>query len=304
MMSDMVRHFQTNEEAIAAKGTVVQDGTWKNTLIIRRLSWTADMDHEEIPLVGQEDPHSDESLFMNGTLNIEGYFWDTRFIRYCTELGVGTGTIAATNSALFSYKQAGVNATRLFYGMICDSAEITIGKIHTFSGQFKVMDISPLLTDAELDAILETTSWTPAPVITSRPLTHRDMSVGGATPFSYGGTPRDIMGATIRVTRNAYIKDPLGSIKGTTAKHANRRTEVTLDFWHEDDVPFEDVIANTQRNLVFTLKTGTPNKLITITNWKPFTKPQDIDAGSTDPIMDTCTGAASGITVDDLVIAQ
>lgn len=302
MMSDMVRHFQTLEEA--TKGTVVKDGTWLNTMILRRLSWTADEDHEEIPIVGREDPHSDESLFLNGTLNIEGYFWDTRFMRYCTELGVGTGTIAKTNSALFTYLQGGANVTRLFYGMICDSCEITIGKIHTFSGQFKVMDISPLLTDAQLDVILETTAWTPAPAITSRPLTHRNMSEGTDIPFTYGGTERDLMGATIRVTRNAYIKDPLGSTIGTTAKHANRRIEVTLDFWHEDDVPFQDVIDNNQKNLVFTLKSGTPDTLITVNNFKPFTKPQDLDASSTDPIMDSVTGIASGIVVDPLTIAQ
>lgn len=301
MMSDLVRHFQSNAEV--TKGAVNPDQTWKNTLILRRLSWTADMDHEEIPIVGKEDHHSDESLFLNGTLNIDGYFWDTRFIRYCTELGNGAGTIEETNSAHFTYKQLGSNVTRVFYGMICDSCEITLGKIHTFSGQFKVMDISPLLSDAQVDAIFETTAWTPAPSITSRPLTHRDMSVGGATPFTYGGVERELMGATIRVTRNAYIKDPLGSIKGTTAKHANRRIECTLDFWHEDDVPFADVIANNQKNLAFTLKTGTPDILLNVTNFKPFTKPQDLDAASTDPIMDSVTGIASAISVDELIIA-
>lgn len=302
MMSDMVRHFQTNEET--TKGVVVKDSTWLNTLILRRLSWTADEDHEEIPIVGKEDPHSDESLFLNGTLNIEGYFWDTRFIRYATELAVGAGTIARTNSGHFTYKQGGVNKTRVFYGMIADSCEIRLGKIHTFSGQFKVMDISPLLNDAAVDTLFETTAWTPAPTIVSRPLTHRNMSAGGSTPFTYGGVTRELMGATIRVTRNAYIKDPLGSTKGTTAKHANRRTEVTLDFWHEDDVPFQDVIDNNQKNLVFTLKDGAPDTLITVNNFKPFTKPQDLDASSTDPIMDSVTGVASGITVDSLIIAS
>lgn len=302
MMSDVNKHFQTLEEV--TKGTIVPTGTWLNTMILRRLSWTADMDHEEIPLVGREDPHSDESLFLNGTLSIEGYFWDTRFMRYCTELASGAGTIAKTNSALFGYKQGGSNVTRIFKGLLCDSCEITIGKIHTFSGQFKCMDIMDLKTDAELDAVLGA-GFTPAPAITSRPLTHRNMVFDTEAPFTYGGVEREISGATIRVSRNAYVKDPLGSTRGTDIKHANRRTEVTLEFWHEDDVPFDDVVGNVQKDLVFMLKaTATTDTVITIDNFLPFTKPQDLDAGSTEPIRDSITGSAAGITVDPLVIAQ
>jgi len=301
MMSDVNKHFQTAEETV--KGTPTADATWLNTMIMRRLSWSADMDHEEIPIAGKEDPHSDESLFLNGTLNIEGYFWDTRFMRYCTELANGVGTIAKTNTGLFGYKLNGANTTRVFTGMLCDSCEITIGKIHTFSAAFKVMDILPLKTDAQLTTLLGT--FVPAPAITSRPLTHRDMVYDTEIPFSYGGVERDISGATIRVTRNAYVKDPLGSIKGTDIKHANRRLEVTIEFWHEDDVPFDDVIGNVQRDLVIMLKaTGTTDTKITIDNFLPFTKPQDIDAGSTDPIRDSVTGSATGITVDTLTIAQ
>jgi hypothetical protein len=301
MMSDVNKTFQTLEET--AKGEIVQDGTWLNTMIMRRLSWSADMDHEEIPIVGREDPHSDESLFLNGTLSLEGYFWDTRFMRYCTELANGVGTIAKTNTGCFGYKQNGVNATRVFYGILCDSAEITIGKIHTFSGQFKVMDISNLLTDAQVTTAFGS-SFVPAPAITSRPLTHRDMTTGTEDPFTYGGVAREISGATIRVTRNAYVKDPLGSIKGTDIKHANRRTEVTLEFWHEDDVPFQDVVGNVQKDLVFMLKAGTTDYKITIDNFLPYTKPQDLDAGSTDPLRDSVTGSAAGITVDELIVAQ
>lgn len=301
MMSDVNKHFQTAEETV--KGTPPTDATLLNTMIMRRLSWSADMDHEEIPIAGKEDPHSDESLFLNGTLNIEGYFWDTRFMRYCTELANGVGTIAKTNTGLFGYKLNNVNTTRVFTGMLCDSCEITIGKIHTFSAAFKVMDILPLKTDAEMTTLLGT--YTPAPAITSRPLTHRNMVDTSEIPFTYGGVERDISGATIRVTRNAYVKDPLGSIKGTDIKHANRRIEVTLDFWHEDDVPFEDVIGNVQRDLVIMIKaTGTTDTKITIDNFLPFTKPQDIDAGSTDPIRDSVTGSATGITADELIIAQ
>lgn len=301
MMSDVNKTFQTLEETV--KGTIVEDGTWLNTMILRRLSWSADMDHEEIPIVGREDPHSDESLFLNGTLSIEGYFWDTRFMRYCTELANGVGTIAKTNTGLFGYKQGGVNVTRIFTGMLCDSCEITIGKIHTFSGQFKVMDIMPLQTDAQIATLLGT--FTPAPAITSRPLTHRDMtSATNEIPFTYGGTERDISGATIRVTRNAYVKDPLGSIKGTDIKHANRRTEVTLEFWHEDDIPFDDVVGNVQKDLVFMLKAGTTDYKITVDNFLPYTKPQDLDSGSTDPLRDSVTGSAAGITVDALTVAQ
>lgn len=301
MMSDVNKHFQTLEETV--KGTVTEDGTWLNTMIMRRLSWSADMDHEEIPIAGKEDPHSDESLFLNGTLNIEGYFWDTRFMRYCTELASGAGTIAKTNTGLFGYKLNGANTTRVFTGMLCDSCEITIGKIHTFSGAFKVMDILPLKDDIALATLLGTS--TPAPAITSRPLTHRNMVFDAEIPFSYGGVERDISGATIRVTRNAYVKDPLGSTKGTDIKHANRRIEVTLDFWHEDDVPFEDVIGNVQKDLVFMINaTGTTDTKITVDNFLPYTKPQDIDSGSTDPIRDSVTGSATGITVDVLTVAQ
>jgi hypothetical protein len=302
MMSDVNKHFQTLEEV--TKGTVEQNGTWLNTMILRRLSWTADMDHEEIPIVGREDPHSDESLFLNGTLSIEGYFWDTRFMRYCTELAVGTGTIAKTNTACFGYKQGGTNMTRVFYGLLCDSCEITIGKIHTFSGQFKVMDISPLMTDAQVTTAFGGT-YVPAPAITSRPLTHRNMTDTTEIPFSYGGVERDISGATIRVSRNAYVKDPLGSTKGTDIKHANRRTEVSLEFWHEDDVPFDDVVGNVQKDLVIMLKaTATTDTKITVNDFLPFTKPQDLDAGSTEPIRDSVTGSAAGLTVDELIIAQ
>ena len=302
MMSDVNKTFQTLEEV--TKGTIVNNGTWLNTMILRRLSWSADMDHEEVPIVGKEDRHSDESLFLNGTLSIEGYFWDTRFMRYCTELAAGAGTIAKSNSGCFGYKLNGVNATRVFYGMVCDSCEITFGKIHTFSGQFKCMDISSALTDAQVLTAFGGT-YVPAPAITSRPLTHRNMKDTTEIPFSYGGVERAISGATIRVTRNAYVKDPLGSIKGTDIKHANRRVEVTLDFWHEDDVIFDDTVGNVAKTLIFMVKaTPTTDTKITITNFIPNTKPQDLDAGSTDPIRDTVTGSAASITVDSLVSAQ
>lgn len=293
---DYTRQIQTNEEA--TPGSITQDATWKNIGIGARFTQTAGTEHEEIPLLGKEDIHSDEVLFYNHTFSLTWYIFDTRFLRYCTELRGGSGTIDKTNTIMQTMLISGVQKTRLYKGTICDRISLEIGRVIKVTGTFKCMTVTNWLTDAEVLTACGA-AWTPAGAITSTPWTHR--SGGTTTPFTYGASTRDLKMMTLEISRNPAPKEPLGNTVPTYIRAGGRRINGSISLYAEDVGPLDDLLGNTPRNLIFRLHT-TPVDL-TATNAKFNDYQMDTDASSNELVDEVLQFVAPSCTVTALTVA-
>ena len=299
MPQDWTRQVQSSEET-GGVGVVTQDDTFKNIGIARRFTKTTNMEHEEIPMLGLEDLHADESLFQNNGFALSWLLFDTRFLRFCTEIRGGAGTIGNTNTFLQSVNIAGTQLTRIYKGTICDRITIEIAKLITVSGNFRCTEATNWLNDAAVLTELGTT-WAPAPTITSAPWTHRTSATN--TPFSYGGSNRDLQSMTLDISRNPAIKDPLGWDFPKTTRAGARRIGVTLNVWVEDNTPLADVVGLTPVTVIYTLQGATP-VTVTLNNFKPNDYSQDNDSASNDALVEQITGTAQTVQVSSLTVAS
>lgn len=297
MSQDWTRQIQTSEET--TKGVPVNNSTFKNIGIGSKLTEGISMTHEETPILGSPDIQDDANLEEHGTINISWFLFDTRFLRYCTENVGGVGTIEKTNTVIRTQKIDGVANTKAYYGVMCDSLTVNLDKMISCSGVFKHMTSTNWMTQAATDTALGATT-TYAPAITSTPWTHR--SAATTTPFTYGGSSRDIAKGTLTMARNVYEQMPLGSATPKTLRPGGRRIAFTFDTWVKDSAIIGDVKGMTAKAIVMTLFT-TP-VVITLANCKFNSYSSDSDAGSNDATMETIVGTAQTATVTALTVAS
>lgn len=295
---DWTRQIQSLEETVP--GVVDLDGTWKNIGISTRFTKRIGKEHEEIGLLGKEDIHDDADLFNDNSFALTWLLFDTRFLRYCTELRGGTGTIGKTNSLMQTMLVNGVQKTRLIRGALCERVTIDAGKLPRVTANFKCLSQSNWLDDAALEAEIQTVAWVPAPAITSKPWTHK--SSGTLTPFTYGAGARDLMAMSVDINRNPAIKDPLGHSDPKSIRAGGRRISSNVTVWLEDDVIMDDVQNMTGKNLVLRLH-STPVDL-TLTSFKPNDYTQDNDVNSFDALTEPITGTCTSVSVSPLTIVS
>jgi hypothetical protein len=295
---DWTRQIQSLEETVP--GEYDQDGTWKNIGIATRFTKRIGKEHEEIGILGKEDIHDDADLFNDNSFALTWLLFDTRFLRYCTELRGGTGTIGKTNSLMQTMLVGGVQKTRLITGALCERVTIDAGKLPRVTANFKCLQQSNWLTDAELEAEIGV-AFVPAPAITSKCWTHK--SALTLTPFTYGGVNRDLKMMSVDINRNPAIKDPLGYSDPKSIRAGGRRIGSNVTMWLEDNVIMEDVQAMLGKTLVLRLH-GTPNVDLTLGSFKPNDYTQDNDVNSFEALTEPITGTVETATVTALTVAS
>jgi hypothetical protein len=293
---DWTRQLQSLEEE--EPGVPTEDGVWENIGIATRFTKNISKDHEEIGLLGTEDLHDDAELFNNNSFSLTWLLFDTRFLRYCTELRGGSGTIGRTNTLMQTMLVGGEQKTRLVRGALCERVTIDVNKLPRITASFKCLSQSNWLTDAELEDEIGA-DFEPAPAVVSKPWTHR--SAATTEPFSYGGAARDVKMITIDVNRNPAIKDPLGHIDPKSIRAGGRRIQNNITMWLEDEVIMDDVQNFTPKALDIKLH-DTPDVFIAISNFKPNNYDQDNDVNSFDPLTEPISGTAAHISVDALTV--
>jgi hypothetical protein len=292
---DWTRQIQTCEET--SRGAVNQNQTWKNVGIGASLGESVPMIHSERPILGGEDIHSDIRMGEATRLSMSWGLIDTRWLRYCTELAVGTGSIAKTNSILHSQLVDDVEKSRVYRGIICDSVSLQLEKQYTANANFFAMNSTDWLTEAALDT-LNGASWIEAPALTSEELTHTS---AGADPCTLNGTPIDIARLTIDINRNAQEQRPNGLTGPKYIKRGARRIRVTLDTWLSGDT-IKQLVTNMSTNTLVYKLNSTPIS-VTLTRLKFNDYRCDSAADANDYQMETLVGVAGTIGVDALTVA-
>ncbi|HEY1248031.1 MAG TPA: phage tail tube protein [Nitrososphaera sp.] len=291
---DWTRQIQTNEEVI--RGEVNQNSTWKNVGIGASLGESVPMIHLERPILGGEDIHGDIRTGEATRLSMTWGLIDTRWLRYCTELALGTGTIAMSNSILHSQLVDDVEKSRVYLGCICDSVSLQLEKSYTANANFFAMGSTDWEDEAALAARLGA-SWIEAPALTSQEFTHTS---AGADPFTLDGTPMDVARLTIDINRNAQEQRPNGLTGPKYIKRGARRIRVTLDTWLKGDTNKQLVTDMLPHTLVYKLDgTGTD---ITLTGVKFNDYRCDSAADANDFQIETLVGVAQHIVVDPLTV--
>jgi len=293
---DWTKQLQSSEES--TKGTTQLNDTWKNIGIATKITEGIAMTHEEIPLLGTADRYDDALLEQHETVTINWMFIDTRFLRYCTEVPNGAGTIERTNSVLRGQKINNVANNKIYKGLMCDRCTINLDKLPSASATFKIMDSTDWLTQAATDTLIGGTT-TYAGTLTTTPWTH--LTSGSSTPFTYGGGGRDIEKGTIDITRNAMEVMALGNKQTRTMRSGFRRIAFNFDTWVKDSALIGDVKAMTARTVSMQLYT-TP-VTITLANCKFNSYTTDSDAGTGDIYKETLVGTAQTITATALTVA-
>jgi len=295
---DWTRQLQSLEETVP--GEVDEDGTWKNIGIATRFTKRIGKEHEEIGLLGKEDIHDDTDLFNDNSFALTWLLFDTRFLRYCTELRGGTGTIGKTNSLMQSMLVGGVQKHRLIRGALCERVTIDVAKLPRVTANFKCLSQSNWMDDAALEAEIGDL-YVPAPAVTSKAWTHK--TAGTLTPFTYGGSARDLRMMSIDVNRNPAIKDPLGHPDPKSIRAGGRRISNNVTMWLEDNTLMTDTQTwGAGKTLVIRLQAATPVDL-TLTGFKPNDYTQDNDVNSFDPLTEPLTGTCETVTVSPLTVA-
>lgn len=295
---DWTRQVQTLEEV--TPGTTPTNGTWLNIGIATKLTKNISKDHEEIGMLGKEDIYDDQNLFSNLSFTLSWLMFDTRFLRYCTEVRGAGGTIGKCFSLMQTMTIGGVQKTRLFKGCLCERVTIDIGKVIRATATFRCLNHTNWLTDAALATAIGA-SFVPAAAITTKPWNHK--SGGTATPFQYGASPRDIKAMSIDINRNPAIKDPLGADLPKSLRAGGRRVGANVTVWLEDDVPQDDVINMTAKNLVFTVNSS-PACSATLTNFRANDYSQDNDVNTFDPLTEPLTGTAENFSITLVTVAS
>ena len=296
-IQDWTRQVQSQEEA--TKGTTPNAGTFLNIGIGSKITEGIPMVHEEIPLLGLEDRYDDAKLEEHNTVTLSWLLIDTRFLRYCTEAAGGSGTINKGNTLLRSQKIDNVANTKLYKGAVCDRCTINLDKMVNVSATFKCMSSTDWLTQAALDTAIGA-GTTYAASLTTTPWTH--LTSGSATPFSYGGSARDIEKGTIEITRNAMEVMPLGSATARTIRSGFRRIAFNFDTWVKDSALIGDVKNMTSRTI--TMQLFTTPVTITLTDCKFNSYSTDADAGTGDIFKESLVGTAKSISVTALTVAS
>lgn len=295
---DVTRQVQTLEEV--TKGTVVQNGTWKNIGIASKLTEGIPMRHEEVPLLGTEDIYDDQKLEEHNMVTLNWLLIDTRFLRYLTEpAGGGAGTIDKGNSILWSRRINNVASTKVYLGCVADRCTINLDKRVSVTGVFKAMSSTDWMTQAATDTFIGASSVY-APALTTTPWTH--LTSGTTDPFLYNAVARDIEKGTIEITRNALEVMPLGLAPPRTIRSGFRRITFNFDTWVKDSALIGDVKNMTARTISMQLFT-TPI-LITLGACKFNSYSTDTDAGTGDIFKETLVGTAKTISVTSLTVAS
>lgn len=297
MPQDWTRQVQSSEEA--TKKVITQNDTWKNIGIVNKFDDSKVNTHEEVPILAGEDIHTDLQLELAKTFTMGWLVFDTRFLRYCTELRGGTGTIGKTNTLLRSALVDNVQATRIYKGVMCDRVTINLDKMIQCSGTFKTLDATDWLDDAAVTAAIGA-SPVFAPAIVSEPWTHRSNAV--ADPVTYGGSARDILKGTLDISRNVYQQYPWGDLLPLNERAGGRRITFNFDSWVKDSNLLGDVEGMTAKTIVIRLFTTPIN--ITLTNCKFNTHTMSSDSGSNEATMERMIGVAKSVSIDPLTVAS
>jgi len=293
---DWTKQIQTSEEF--TKGTTQVNDTWKNIGIGTKLTETIAMTHEEIPLLGLADRYDDSLLEQHETITIDWRLIDTRWLRYCTEVPAGAGTIERTNSVLRGQKINNVANNKVYKGCMCDSATINLDKMPSVSATYKIMSSTDWMTQAQTDTAIGGTT-VPAPSLTTTPWTH--LTSGIATPFVYGAGSRDIEKGTITINRNALEVMALGNQTTRTLRSGFRRITFTFDTWVKDSALIGDVKAMTARTV--TMQFFNTPIVLTLANCKFNSYTTDSDAGTGDIFKETLVGTAQTVSITSLTVA-
>ena len=296
-IQDWTRQIQTQEET--TKGTTPNNGAFLNIGIGTKITEGIPMVHEEIPLLGTEDRYDDARLEEHNTVTMSWLLIDTRFLRYCTESAGGSGTINKGNTILRSQKIDNVDNTKLYKGAVCDRCTINLDKMVNVSATFKCMTSTDWLTQAALDTAIGA-STTYATSLTTTPWTH--LTSGTATPFTYGGSARDIEKGTIEISRNALEVMPLGSATPRTIRSGFRRIAFNFDTWVKDSALIGDVKGMTARSI--TMQLFTTPVTITLGDCKFNSYSTDADAGTGDIFKESLVGTAKTVSVTALTVAS
>ena len=297
MSQDWTRQLQSSEEA--TKGVIVQNDTWKNIGIIKKFDDSRVNTHEETPILAGEDIHDDAQLELANSFTMGWLVFDTRFLRYCTELRGGAGTIAKTNTLIRSQLVNNVQNSRIYKGVMCDRITLNLDKLIQASGTFKTLDATDWLNDASVTAAVGA-SPVYAPTITTGPWTHRSNAV--ADPVTYGGSARDIQKGTLDISRNVYQQYPWGDLKPLNERAGGRRITFSFDTWVKDSALLGDVEGMTAKAIVIRLYTTPIN--ITLGSVKFNTHTMSSDSGSNEATMERMIGTAKTVVIDALTVAS
>lgn len=297
MSQDWTRQVQSSEETV--KGTPIQNDTWKNIGIVNKFDDSRVSTHEETPILSGEDIHDDAQLELSNSFTMGWLVFDTRFLRYCSEVRAGAGSIAKTNTILRSQLIDNVAKTRVYKGVMCDRITINLDKLIQCNGTFKTLDATDWLDTSALNTAIGA-STVFAPALTTGPWTHR--SNAAADPVTYGGSARDILKGTIDISRNVYQQYPWGDLKPLNERAGGRRISFNFDTWVKDSTLLADAEGMTAKAIVIKLFTTPIN--ITFGSCKFNTHTMSSDSGSNEATLEHMVGTAKTVTIDALTVAS
>lgn len=230
------------------------------------------MEDQEIALFGKQAIHADVVTAKTDTISMTTYIYNLDMLRrlmYYT--GVGSAMESLTFLEHYKAPDGATDLYNVITGGFPEGGSLNIGTLYTLNLNYRVKSIDYELTQAEVDALLTTTTGPVfPPAITDVPKTNLDVGVG-VDPFTVDAGAIDIDSLTINVGWQILEKKPLGSFDPKNLKAVNPRYSFNFSTWEEGPAQgiWDMLAGRANHTLAFKLyEVGTTDAIITLNNAK------------------------------------
>jgi hypothetical protein len=243
--------------------------------------------------VGSRDLQNEILLGVEHGIDLTYIPADVTFMKYGTELPVGTGTSATSLAIIESVYLDGVEKYIEFLGCLCDKISVKISRAAGISVTQSFFPKIAVDYAASLQAPITTPTYATVPSV--EPWTGIS---SGADPLTWNSVSYPIKEFNFDVNQNVIKLETNGTTSFEYAAPGNRDISFSFSTWNKDGVLLGDMTALTDRTMVYTMAVvaGT-TYLATFNNATIRDYKWTQAAGTNDFVMEAWTGKARGVTL-------